>query len=217
MVFQEANLLPWRNLMDNILFPFEIKRLSPQPYRERIDHLLDVVEPDDPYSAGRYREAALAVIVGTLEPYGFEIKNILGGLRGSAAMIERALEMIRRTGHKRVGVLGFSFKAGTDDLRESPLVELIERLIGKRKAEAYLHRLHREIDLQGQLYDRGREVEPEGAAGEAGAGIQWARAADHYAALLRGLAAQTTYSLLPVAVNEFGLVGLGATSTFVTP
>ncbi len=52
-------------------------------------------------------------------------------LRSNAGQVDRALRMIADAGSKRVGVLGFSFKAGTDDLRESPLVELIERLIGK--------------------------------------------------------------------------------------
>ena len=45
--------------------------------------------------------------------------------------IEKGLSMITEKGNKKIGILGFSFKAGTDDLRESPLVEVIERLIGK--------------------------------------------------------------------------------------
>jgi len=45
--------------------------------------------------------------------------------------LERAVEMILRTGKHKIGMLGLSFKAATDDLRESPQVRLIKRLIGE--------------------------------------------------------------------------------------
>ncbi|MFE0413935.1 nucleotide sugar dehydrogenase [Streptomyces tendae] len=52
-------------------------------------------------------------------------------LPSNSAHLERAVELVERTGKRRVGLFGLSFKPGTDDLRESPLVELAERLFGK--------------------------------------------------------------------------------------
>jgi GDP-mannose 6-dehydrogenase len=52
-------------------------------------------------------------------------------LPSNEMQIVRGINSVLESGNKRVGVLGFSFKAGTDDLRESPVIEVIERLIGK--------------------------------------------------------------------------------------
>jgi len=52
-------------------------------------------------------------------------------LRSNEKQVELAFDLIKKTGRKNIGILGLSFKAGTDDLRESPLVTLIEKLLGK--------------------------------------------------------------------------------------
>ncbi len=52
-------------------------------------------------------------------------------LPSNQAHFERGFALVSRLGRRRIGVLGMSFKSGTDDLRESPMVELIERLLGK--------------------------------------------------------------------------------------
>ena len=60
--------------------------------------------------------------------------------------VQRAMDLIVQAGNRQVGVLGMTFKAGTDDLRESPVVELIERLIGKgydvRIYDSYVQQAH---------------------------------------------------------------------------
>jgi GDP-mannose 6-dehydrogenase len=52
-------------------------------------------------------------------------------LPSNEMQIARGVRLVMESGNSRIGILGFSFKAGTDDLRESPVIEVIERLIGK--------------------------------------------------------------------------------------
>ncbi|MGA4636191.1 GDP-mannose 6-dehydrogenase [Pseudomonas solani] len=57
---------------------------------------------------------------------------LIGSLmRSNAAQVQKAFDIIAAQEKRKVALLGLSFKAGTDDLRESPLVELAEMLIGK--------------------------------------------------------------------------------------
>jgi GDP-mannose 6-dehydrogenase len=57
---------------------------------------------------------------------------MLGNVMGSnRAHVDHAIDLVMAAGTKKVGMIGLSFKAGTDDLRESPLVAVAERLIGK--------------------------------------------------------------------------------------
>ncbi len=52
-------------------------------------------------------------------------------LPSNRMQMETGLGLILDQGKKKIGILGFSFKAGTDDLRESPMVHVIEQLLGK--------------------------------------------------------------------------------------
>jgi GDP-mannose 6-dehydrogenase len=60
-----------------------------------------------------------------------EMPVIQSILASNTRHLHRGIEEVLATGKKRIGLLGFSFKAGTDDLRESPMVILAETLLGK--------------------------------------------------------------------------------------
>ncbi len=52
-------------------------------------------------------------------------------LQSNEQQVARGIRLIEAAGRKKIGVLGLSFKAGTDDVRESPVVPLIETLVGR--------------------------------------------------------------------------------------
>ncbi|AWI77023.1 GDP-mannose dehydrogenase [Parazoarcus communis] len=60
-----------------------------------------------------------------------ELPMLNGILQSNRQHIDRAIAKVLESGCRKVGMLGLSFKTGTDDLRESPLVTLAEQLIGK--------------------------------------------------------------------------------------
>lgn len=60
-----------------------------------------------------------------------DVPMLEGLLPSNKVHVDHAVNTILARGDRSVGVIGLSFKTGTDDLRESPLVELVERLIGK--------------------------------------------------------------------------------------
>src|SRR2546427_9452160 len=73
----------------------------------------------------------LRALLGRARQLELESPLLRAILVSNSRQIDLAFDLIRKAGRKKVGVLGLSFKPGTDDLRESPLVDLVERLIGK--------------------------------------------------------------------------------------
>jgi GDP-mannose 6-dehydrogenase len=63
--------------------------------------------------------------------HDLELPILTSILPSNELQVARGLRLITDKGHRRIGILGFSFKPGTDDLRESPMIEIIERLAGK--------------------------------------------------------------------------------------
>ncbi|MDX1577170.1 MAG: nucleotide sugar dehydrogenase [Gemmatimonadota bacterium] len=78
-----------------------------------------------------------------------ETPVLRAALQTNEAQIERAAGMVLATGRRSVGLVGLSFKEGTDDLRESPMVALAETLIGKGLELAIYDRNVREAGLMG--------------------------------------------------------------------
>ena len=82
-----------------------------------------------------YGGSCLPKDVRALEYYG-KLNNVklplLDSLsQSNEAQVQLALDLIQEKGFKKIGLLGLAFKPGTDDLRESPSVELAEQLLGK--------------------------------------------------------------------------------------
>ncbi|WP_231869004.1 nucleotide sugar dehydrogenase [Rhodococcus opacus] len=73
----------------------------------------------------------LRALVHAARQADLDLPVLANVLVSNETQLRRAVDLVTSLGRRRVGIFGLSFKAGTDDLRESPIVELAERLIGK--------------------------------------------------------------------------------------
>jgi GDP-mannose 6-dehydrogenase len=90
--------------------------------------------------------------------HSLDLPVVASILRSNDLHVEEAVHLIERFKRRRVGVLGLSFKAGTDDLRESPILRVIGTLVGK----GYSVLLHDpNIDMERVLGANRRFVEDE--------------------------------------------------------
>jgi GDP-mannose 6-dehydrogenase len=71
----------------------------------------------------------LRALLSHAQRLGLSLPVLEAILPSNDLQIRRGLDLVRQQGGKRIGILGLSFKPGTDDLRESPLVTLIELLL----------------------------------------------------------------------------------------
>jgi len=73
----------------------------------------------------------LRALAYAAKSHDLELPILKSILPSNELQVARGLKLIMEKGKNRIGILGFSFKPGTDDLRESPMIEIIERLAGK--------------------------------------------------------------------------------------
>src|SRR5205814_2304169 len=106
--------------------------VNPEFLREGTS-IRDFYEP--PFNLIGAADADSAEPVRTLS-LGIDTPRLAATLESNRKQLQRAFDVDMATGARKVGILGLSFKAGTDDLRESPMVSLVELLYGKGLAIA---------------------------------------------------------------------------------
>jgi len=73
----------------------------------------------------------LRALAYTAKTHDLQLPILTSILPSNELQVNRGVDLIKHAGNRKIGILGFSFKTGTDDLRESPMIEVIERLLGK--------------------------------------------------------------------------------------